>query len=74
MNRFEALRELPTTHAVAIRLRDGGFDDHGIAVALDIEDNQVPMLLRIANRKLANLIAAGGPDNTSAAQKTGGIT
>lgn len=44
-------------HAVALRLRDNGFDDHVIAVVLDVEDVQVPALLRIAEAKLARLIA-----------------
>jgi hypothetical protein len=57
MDRSSALRLLPTLHAVAIRLRDDGQSDHVIAVALEIEDDQVPVLLRIANRKLNNLMA-----------------
>jgi hypothetical protein len=57
VDRSSAIRELPTLHAVAIRLRDGGFDDQVIAVALEIEDAQVPTLLQIANSKLENLIA-----------------
>jgi hypothetical protein len=57
VDRSSAVGELPTLHAVAIRLRDDGFDDHVIAVALEIDDVQVPTLLQIANRKLENLIA-----------------
>jgi hypothetical protein len=57
VDRPSAVRELPPLHAVAIRLRDDGFDDHVIAVALQIDDRQVPTLLQIANRKLENLIA-----------------
>jgi hypothetical protein len=57
VDRSSAVRELPALHAVAIRLRDDGFDDHVIAVALQIDDVQVPTLLQIANRKLENLIA-----------------
>lgn len=44
-------------HAVALRLRHNGFDDHVIAVVLDVEDVQVPTLLRIAEAKLARLMA-----------------
>ena len=44
-------------HAVAIRLRDEGCGDQVIATALEIETDQVPVLLEIANNKLANLIA-----------------
>ncbi len=43
-------------HAVAIRLRDEGCADHVIAAALDIDDDQVPLLLHLAASKLANLI------------------
>jgi|HubBroStandDraft_1064217.scaffolds.fasta_scaffold176686_3 hypothetical protein len=57
VDRTTAVRELPALHAVAIRLRDDGFDDHVIAVALQVDDVQVPTLLQIANRKLENLIA-----------------
>jgi len=42
---------------VAIRLRDTGFDDYVIGVALEIDPHQVPMLLQIADSKLANLMA-----------------
>jgi hypothetical protein len=57
VDRSHALRELPTLHAVALRLRDNGFDDHVVAVVLDIEDIQVPTLLRVAEAKLARLVA-----------------
>jgi hypothetical protein len=56
VNRSRALGELPPMHAVALRLRDNNFDHHVIAVALDIEDVQVPTLLRIAEAKLARLM------------------
>lgn len=57
VDRSHALRELPATHAVALRLRDNGFDDHVISIVLDIEEVQVPTLLRIAGSKLARLMA-----------------
>lgn len=59
MDRSHALGELPTTHAVALRLRDNGFDDQVIAAVLDVEVVQVPALLRIAEAKLSRLMAAG---------------
>jgi hypothetical protein len=43
-------------HAVAVRLRDDGRDDHVIAVALEIDDGQVPALLQIAQSKLDSLM------------------
>ncbi len=47
-------------HAVAIRLRDEGVDPHVIAVALAIEDEQVPTVLVIADAKLAALRSDDG--------------
>ena len=47
-------------HAVAIRLRDRGFDDGVIGIALDLDDEHVPGLLRLAEAKLANLMAPEG--------------
>jgi hypothetical protein len=44
-------------HGVAIRLRDEGLDDHVIAVALGLDDDQVPALLHIAGSKLDRLMA-----------------
>ena len=41
---------------MAIRLRDDGLDDHIIAVALEIDDDQVPNVLEIAENKLDRLI------------------
>jgi hypothetical protein len=57
VDRTSAVRELPGMHAVAIRLHDRGFDDHAIAVALEIDDEQVLGVLGIAEAKLANLMA-----------------
>lgn len=48
-------------HAVAIRLRDEGVGDHLIAVALAVEDDQVPTLLRIADGKLSDLMDGSSP-------------
>lgn len=48
-------------HAVAIRLRDEGADEHVIAIALELEDDQVPVLLHIADSKLTNLMAVTDP-------------
>jgi hypothetical protein len=57
MDRSSAVRQLPTMHGVAIRLRDEGLHYHVIAVALEIDDDQVPTLLGIADAKLNNLMA-----------------
>lgn len=42
---------------MAIRLRDDGYGDHVIAVALAVDDDQVPMLLQLADSKLTTLMA-----------------
>jgi hypothetical protein len=55
MEREQAISELPTLHAVALRLRDDGADPHTIAVAVGLEEEQVPTFLSIAERKLARL-------------------
>jgi hypothetical protein len=44
-------------YGVAIRLRDEGLGGHVIAVALGLDDDQVPVLLRLADSKLDHLIA-----------------
>jgi hypothetical protein len=59
MERAGAVARLPTVHAVAIRLRDVGADDCLIATALAIDDDQVPVLLSIAEAKLASLLWEG---------------
>ena len=69
MDRSQALRELPTLHAVALRLRDNGFDDGVIAAALDVEHVQVPALLRIAEAKLAKLLRPSSRRLSSSSQK-----
>lgn len=57
MDRSSAVRQLPASHAVAIRLRDGGLDDHVIALALELDDDEVPMLMQIAHSKLDRIMA-----------------
>lgn len=69
MERSHALRELPTMHAVALRLRDKGFDDQVIAAVLDIEHVQVQTLLRIAEAKLAKLVRTRSRRLSSDSQK-----
>lgn len=49
------LGELPTAHAVALRMRRRGADDERIAAALGIDVVQVANLLDVAQRKLAEL-------------------
>lgn len=53
------LRQLPTAHAVALRLRSAGLDDGEIARALGIDADTVPTLIDVA---LAKLAATEGPE------------
>lgn len=62
MDRVEAIRQLPTPYAVALRLQDVGADDTLIAAALEVEPEAVGGLLEIAAAKLDRVTgsAAGG--------------
>jgi hypothetical protein len=57
VDRASAVRQLPEMHAVAVRLRDDGVNNHVIAVALGIALLDVSTLLQIADSKLTNLMA-----------------
>lgn len=57
MDRERALGELPTAHAVALRLRRSGAGDDEIAGALGVPAEGVPMLLEVAEAKLAAISA-----------------
>jgi hypothetical protein len=59
MDRTDAISELPTSYAVAIRLRDEGADDGTIAAALAIDPGDVPSVLELAEAKLAVLEEGG---------------
>jgi DNA-directed RNA polymerase specialized sigma24 family protein len=58
MDLASALDELPEVHATALRLHRAGTDTAGIAAALGIEVEAVAPLLRVAEAKLASLLAA----------------
>jgi DNA-directed RNA polymerase specialized sigma24 family protein len=53
-----ALDALPEVHAAALRLDRAGTDAAGIAKELGIEVEAVAPLLRVAEAKLASLLAA----------------
>jgi DNA-directed RNA polymerase specialized sigma24 family protein len=61
MDMAAALEELPEVHAAAIRLHRAGIDAAGIAAELGIEVEAVAPLLRVAEAKLASLLAAPDP-------------
>jgi DNA-directed RNA polymerase specialized sigma24 family protein len=54
VDRDSTLRELPTVHAVALRLSDRGYPTEVIADAVGIEVDQVPTLLELATEKFKN--------------------
>jgi hypothetical protein len=60
--------QLPTIHAVAIRLQDQGYGADVIATALGLDDDQVALLLLIAERKLAKQLTLGraAPETSTA--------
>jgi hypothetical protein len=55
------MARLPVVHAVALRLRDVGASLHTIAVAIGVDDDQVPPLLTIADSKLERLLSDSQP-------------
>lgn len=58
MDRTQAMAELPEAYATALRLRDDGLNDAGIAVQLGIPGEAVGPLLRLAVAKLDRVLAA----------------
>jgi DNA-directed RNA polymerase specialized sigma24 family protein len=64
MDLAAALNELPEVHAEALRLHRAGTDAAGIAEALHIDVEAVAPLLRVAEAKLASLLAAPDPPGT----------
>lgn len=55
--REAALRKLPTSYSLALRLRDGGVAPDIICEYLGIEQNTLPAFYRVAEEKL---VAARG--------------
>ena len=55
MDRASSLRQLPAVYARALRLRDLGVDDDGVAKFLDIPAESIPALFRIAEAKLMEI-------------------
>lgn len=56
MEREQAIERLPETHAAALRLRAQGHDDDAIAAALRVPPDAVPLLLQVADEKVAALV------------------
>lgn len=51
--RTAALNRLPVQYAIALRLRDVGMPDHVIAACIGVEVEGLPMVMRVAEAKLA---------------------
>lgn len=56
--RAEAMRHLPGTYSLALRLRDAGLDDELIAECLAVEQEALGLLLQVAEAKLAAILEA----------------
>jgi DNA-directed RNA polymerase specialized sigma24 family protein len=56
VERAEALKALPSTYAMALRLRDEGVEPDAVARVLDVEPEAVGPLLTLAEAKLAGLM------------------
>ena len=61
MDQALALQRLPEVYAAALRLRDAGLDEDAIADELGMERAAVEPLLRVAEAKLAALVAEEEP-------------
>jgi DNA-directed RNA polymerase specialized sigma24 family protein len=62
VTRDEALALLPPAYVQALQLQDQGCGEQQIAAELAIEAAAVAPLLRLANAKLARLLAMAGDD------------
>ena len=61
MDRATALSQLPETYAEALRLRDAGLSDEATASRLGIPAEAMSLLVRLAEAKLAYLMAEDEP-------------
>jgi DNA-directed RNA polymerase specialized sigma24 family protein len=62
MDRTQAMAKLPEAYSTALRLRDAGVDDAGIAERLGTPPDAVGPLLRLAVAKLDRILAADEDD------------
>jgi hypothetical protein len=63
--RAEAMRHLPSTYSLALRLRDAGLDHELIAECLAIEREALDLLLQVAEAKLAAILEAACTEGAS---------
>jgi DNA-directed RNA polymerase specialized sigma24 family protein len=62
MDRATALSRLPEAYAQALRLRDAGLSDNAIVCRLGVPAEAMALLLRLAEAKLAHLMAPDEPE------------
>lgn len=56
LERIEAMRHLPDTYSLALRLRDAGLTNELIAECLAVEREALDLLLQVAEAKLAAIL------------------
>ena len=56
LERVEAMRHLPDTYSLALRLRDTGLTTELIAKCLAVERQALDLLLQVAEAKLAAIL------------------
>lgn len=56
LERVEAMRHLPDTYSLALRLRDAGLTNELIAECLAVEREALDLLLQVAEAKLAAIL------------------
>jgi DNA-directed RNA polymerase specialized sigma24 family protein len=71
MDLATAMNELPEVHAKVLRLHRAGTDTAEIAAQLGIEREAVAPLLKVAEAKLASLLAAPDPPGKGAPHSPG---
>ena len=67
--REQALRELPLTYSLALRLRDAGVAPDVVSEYVGVEEASLAGLYRIAEAKLATALEAG-PTNDGPSDET----
>ena len=56
LERVEAMRHLPGTYSLALRLREAGLTNELIAECLTVEREALDLLLQVAEAKLAAIL------------------
>jgi hypothetical protein len=62
LERVEAMRRLPSSYSLALRLHDAGLTNELIAECLAMEREALDLLLQVAEAKLAAILRANRAD------------